>query len=306
MRVKVLQALYAFIQSGNDDLIAGEKDLIYGLDKTYDLYLYQLLLLGELVHQERMLMEENRHKHLASAEDLNPKLYFIENRVLLQIAEHKPLNEACKKRKISWAKNQDLVRRLLLHIKQQKYFADYLNGEKPDFQSDREFVLKLIKKDLLTFELLHAFYEEKSIYWLNDWELVGIMLLKNIKAVSEAPHSSFELLDLYKEDDDKAFARDLFLKTIVKSPGLDEMIGANTKNWDIERIALMDVIIMKMAITEILSFQRIPVKVSLNEYIELSKMYSTAKSQMFVNGVLNKMVEELEASNKINKFVKGI
>ncbi|HAJ99930.1 MAG TPA: transcription antitermination factor NusB [Bacteroidales bacterium] len=304
LRVKVLQALYAFFQSGNSDLSAGEKELFFGIDKTYDLYLYQLSLLGELQHQEQRIVEENRNKHLPVASDLNPSLHFAQNRLLQMVAEHKQLKELCKRNKIYWNEHQDLVKKLLLHIKQQHYYIEYQQLPQTDFEIDRDFVVKMIKKDLLNFELLHAFYEEKSIYWLNDWELVGIMLMKSIKTVANEPQTPFALLELFKEETDKAFARDLFLRTILKSGEWDEIIGANTKNWDLERIALMDVIIMKMALTEIMGFQQIPVKVSLNEYIELSKMYSTPKSQVFVNGVLNKMVEELDASSKIHKFAK--
>jgi N utilization substance protein B len=307
LRVKVLQSLYAFFQSGNNDLSSGEKELFHGIEKIHDLYLFQFLLLVELHHQEARTIEDNRNKYIPTSEDLNPNKRLLENRVLGLISESKELESLCKRRKITWDKHQDIVRKLLTHLKQQPYYKAYLEKESVGFDDDREFIVKLIKKDLFHFELLHSFYEENSIYWIDDWELVNMMMVKTIKGIeSDAPDQSLVLMELYKDPEDKVFARELFARTILNQKEMDEAISAKTKNWEIDRIALMDVIIMKMALTEILKFDHIPVKVSLNEYIELSKMYSTPKSNQFINGVLDKLVEEFIATNKINKNVKGL
>lgn len=305
MRVKVLQSLYAFFQSGNNDLAAGEKELLFGIEKIFDLYLYQFSLLAELFHQEERIIEDNRNKHLPTLEDLHPNTRFVENHLLRMAASDQALAGHCRKRKIGWENNQDIVRRLLAHIKQQHYYHAYMAAENVTVSDDLEFVVKLIKKDLVNFELLHSFYEEKSIYWIDDWELVNMMLVKTLKAVPAENKPALDLMPLFKDEEDQTFARELFKRTVLNQKETDELISAKTQNWDFERIALMDVIIMKMALTEILRFSEIPVKVSLNEYIELSKMYSTPKSKIFVNGVLDKLVEEMVQANKINKFVKG-
>ena len=306
LRVKVLQSLYAFFQSGNTDLGAGEKELLFGIEKIYDLYLYQLALLAELHRQEERILADNRNKHLLSAEDLNPNTRFVENQTLKIIAGHEALASKCKQRKIGWDNDLDIVRKLLAHIKQQHYYFTYMTQEETGFDQDRDFVVRLVKKDIVNFELLHSFYEENSIYWIDDWELVNVMLMKNIKGMDLAKGRGLLLMDLFKEDGDRVFARELFKRTILNRYELDSIISSKAQNWDLERIALMDIIIMKMALTEILKFSEIPLKVSFNEYIELSKMYSTPKSKGFVNGVLDKLVEEFVRDNKINKHVKGL
>ena len=303
LRVKVLQSLYAFFQSGNDDLASGEKELLYGIDKVYDLYLYQFQLLSELLFQAEKQLEENRNKHLPLEQDLNPNTRFILNACLRAIADDGLLKEFCKGRKIIWSDDLDLVRKLLAHIQQQKYYLDHIELPQTSINEDRDFVVKMIKKDLMHFELLHHFYEDKSIYWLDDWELVNKMMIKTLLGMDEE-NTSLALMELYKEEEDREFARELFRRTIVNESEMDRIIAARTQNWDIERIALMDIIIMKMAITEILKFPNIPVKVSLNEYIELSKMYSTPKSKVFINGILDKLVEEFVQENKVNKLIK--
>jgi N utilization substance protein B len=306
LRVKVLQSLYAFFQSGNNDLALGEKELLFGIEKIFDLYLYQFSMLGELFLQEVRTLEDNRNKHLPTEEDLNPNTRLAENKVLQMIATHKAIASHCKQRKISWANNHDIVRKLLLHVKQQNYFHVYMSKAETSFADDREFVVRLIKKDLVNFELLHNFYEDISIYWIDDWELVNMMLVKTLKAIDPEKGLGLLLFDLFKEEEDRMFARELFKRTVLNHQDLDVHISAKTQNWDLERIALMDIIIMKMALTEILKFPEIPVKVSLNEYIELSKMYSTPKSKVFVNGILDKLVEDFVRDNKINKHVKGL
>ena len=305
LRVKVLQSLYAYHQSHNQDIASGEKELLYGIEKIYDLYLYQLTLLGELISQEERIMEENRLKRLPSPADLNPNRRFVDNACLKMIAENENLQKRASARKISWSNNQELVRKLLSKLKSQKYYAEYLDSSDEGPEEDTRFVIKLFKKDILPFELLHSFYEEQSIYWIDDWELVSKMLIKTLKQ-SDISNGKLALMDLFKDETDKGFAIELFRKAIINHRSFNEIISSKTRNWDVERIALMDMIIMEMALTEVLKFQDIPVKVSLNEYIELSKMYSTPKSKVFVNGVLDKLVEQFNREGKIHGASSGL
>jgi transcription antitermination protein NusB len=306
LRVKVLQSLYAFSQSGNDDLASGEKELLFGIEKIYDLYIFQFTLLSELHQQAIRIMEENRNKLLPGPDDINPNTRFVDNHCLQSLASNSMLKDIAGKRKIKWNNDLDLVRKLLSHIQQQNYYHTYMNQDDISPEQDMEFVVKVVKKDLMNFELLHHFYEEKSIYWIDDWELVNKMIVKTLKNSVDKKSGGMELLELFKDMEDRDFARDLFKRTILNQDDLDKIIQAKTQNWDIDRIALMDVLIMKMALTEILKFPEVPVKVSLNEYIELSKMYSTPKSKVFINGILDKLVEEFVRDNKINKSVKGL
>lgn len=299
--MKVLQSLYAFVQSGNTDLAAGEKELFFGIEKIYDLYLHQFMLLDALLQQAGRQIEENRVKRLPSQQDLHPNTRFVDNECLRMIAASPSLASQARERNIGWENEQELVRRLLLHIQQQAYYREYMQQEAGGYLADREWVIRMVKKDLMHFERLHHYYEEKSIYWLDDWELVNKMLIKTLLNSTGEDGAKLSLMPLYKEEEDKEFARALFGRTVLNMKSLDPVIAAKTENWEVERIALMDILIMKMAVTEILHFEEIPLRVSLNEYIELSKMYSTPKSKMFVNGVLDKLVEEFVSQNKISK-----
>lgn len=304
LRVKVLQSLYAYFQSHGKGLEEGERELLHGIEKIYDMYLYQLTLLAELLTQEERIQEENRAKRLPSPEDLDPNMGFLENRCLQMIAGDETLASKAKKRGVRWRENRELVRKELQRIKQQRYFREYLESRDGEWETDVRFVIRMIKKSILPSEALHSFYEEKSIYWIDDWELVNMMLVRTLKQSAEKGEHLL-LMGLYKDPGDKAFARALFHKTILNHEDFNGVISAKTKNWDIERIALMDMIIMEMALAEILKFPEIPVKVSLNEYIELSKIYSTPKSKVFVNGVLDKLVEEFIRDNKIPGHLPG-
>ncbi len=304
LRVKVLQSLYAFFQSGNTSLDSGEKELLFGIDKIYDLYLYQLTLILDIGRQARKMIEDNKNKKIPSTEDLSPNPRFVENKCLKGIENSPQLEKKLKERKISWAQAPEISRKIFLHFKESRHYYEYMASPGTTWEQDRDIILKLLKSYICESELLHYFYEENSIYWLDDWELVNKMIIKNIKAMKNGDEGDFQPMNLYKDLDDKRFARELFKKTILLDKEFAPMIAAKTQNWDIERIALMDIIIMKMALAEITRFPEIPVKVSLNEYIELSKMYSTPKSKVFVNGVLDKLVEELASENKIQKSNK--
>ncbi|TVR43232.1 MAG: transcription antitermination factor NusB [Bacteroidia bacterium] len=305
LRVKVLQSLYAFMQSNNEDLSSGEKELLYSIDKIYELYLFQLMLLAELVYQEDQLMGENMSKYLPTDEERDPNRRMVENKTLRLIADDPILQKKARNKGVNWQGERELVRKLIQQIKKQAYYKAYMSEETVDEEADLRFVLKMINKDILPGDALYSFYEEKSIYWLDDWELVNKMIIKTLKNIREAD-GKLVLMDLYKDPADKKFAVELFRKCILNHREFHTIISAKTKNWDVERIALMDMIIMEMALTEILKFPEIPVKVSLNEYIELSKIYSTPKSKIFVNGVLDKLVEEFIRDKLISPAVSGL
>ncbi len=306
LRVKVLQSLYAFFQSGNTALTIGEKELFYGIEKIYDLYLYQLSLIIEIGKQAQRKIDDNKNKQVPSADDLTPNTRFVNNKVLLAISNSESLEKKISQRKISWAKAPEVVRKIYLQFKDSKHYQTYLSSQQSSYEQDRDLMLKLLKNYICENELLHHFYEENSIYWLDDWELVNKMIIKSLKSITNESEPVFEPMKLYKDIEDKDFALELFRRTILNEKEFAPMIASKTQNWDIDRIALMDIIIMKMALAEIIKFPQIPVKVSLNEYIELSKMYSTPKSKIFVNGVLDKLVDELANENKISKITKGV
>jgi N utilization substance protein B len=306
LRVKVMQALYAFFQSDNKDMSKGEKELLTSIDKIYDLYVYLLLLLVEIRDQADRILTEAKNKRLPTESDLNPSTRFIENAVIRQIAENARLKKEVSNRKITWQTDDELVRKILTVIKNSDDYKKYVETPVHTFETDKQFMIDIYKNCIEEHELLEHYFEERSIYWVDDLRLAHSAVLKTFEGLTES-ENGFMMMSLYKDEaEDKQFVIDLFRKTIYNEKDSEQVISEKTKNWEVERIAMMDILLMKMAITEILHFQSIPVKVSLNEYIEISKLYSSPKSKMFINGILDKLVQDFKRDNKLAKTGRGL
>ncbi|MBI2271012.1 MAG: transcription antitermination factor NusB [Bacteroidetes bacterium] len=306
LRVKVMQALYAFFQSDNKDRGKGEKELLNSIEKIYDLYVYLLLLLIEIRDQAERITADARNKRLPTESDLNPSTLFIDNAVVKQLSENSRLKKEVTNRKITWQTDDELVRKILTTIKNSQEYQQYMNGGEHSYETDKQFILAIYKNCITDFELLEHYFEEKSIYWVDDLRLAHNGVLKTIEGLSSSAND-FALMPLYKDEaEDKQFVIDLFRKTILHEKDSEQVISEKTKNWEVERIAMMDILLMKMAITEILHFESIPVKVSLNEYIEISKLYSSPKSKMFINGILDKLVQDFKRDSKLVKTGRGL
>jgi transcription antitermination protein NusB len=312
LRIKVLQALYAHFISQNDRVDNGERQLFVSIDKLFDLFFYQLSLLVEITDFERQRMEEAKSKFLPTNEELNPNTRFTDNRLIAQIAKNRDYIRHVELLKISWADDDELIRKLNNQIRESKEFELYLTQEKDSYDADKSFILKIFQKFICQSELLHSIYEEKSIYWSDDFDTVSILIQKAIKDYRQ-DWDEFKpmptLFDNKGTDDskeDREFVKLLYRKTIIHSAEFEEIIERKADNWDYERIALMDIILLKMAITELTDFPSIPIKVTLNEYIELSKSYSTPKSKVFINGILDNLISEFKESNKIKKTGRGL
>ncbi len=308
LRIKTFQALYAYYQS--DDKIVGkfDKELMLSLERMHDLYLVLLTLGEELKHLSKLKMEDAKKKRLPGEEDLNPNTRFIDNKIFELLAENTSLNASIKAKKLSWSADQELMGKFLNFTREHKVYEEYMAAEESSFELDKKFVVNFYKKIIPEFELLISEIEDKSIFWgYDELDFVLSMVIKSIKRFDEKSTSSEELLPLYNDKvEDVKFVKDLLKKTIANDAENSKLIGEKTKNWDVDRIAMVDVLLMKMALTELLHFKSIPVKVTLNEYIELSKWYSTPKSKVFVNGVLDKLVANLKDSGKLKKVGTGL
>jgi N utilization substance protein B len=302
-----MQALYAFLQADNHDLSKAEKQLHASIDKVYELYVFILSLLPELRDFALKSQEEAKLKRLPTQEDLHPNTRFVENKAIAAIANNKAFQRAVNGYKIAWSNEQELIKKIFLEVKASEFYTHYMQDATVNYAQERDFLAKIVKGILEDFEPLNYFFEEKSILWTDDFDLAFSMVIKTIKQIPEnKPEENF-MLPLYKDEaDDKAFMLDLFRKTILNNEAYEKLIGEKTQNWEVERIAMMDVLLMKMAITEILNFSTIPTKVSLNEYIELSKNYSTPKSQVFVNGILDKLLADFKAKGELKKTGRGL
>jgi len=312
LRIKVLQALYSHFISGNDRVDNGERQLFVSIDKLYDLFIYQLSLLAEITDFEKLRMEEAKLKFLPTADELNPNTRFTDNRFITQIVKNRDYQKHVDLLKISWADEDELIRKLNNQIRESKEYARYLAQEDDSYEADKNFIIKIFVKFICKSELLQSIYEEKSIYWADDFDTVSVLIQKTIKDFREGWDEFKPLPSIFgvnDEDDskeDREFVKQLFRKTIIHSSEFEEIISRKADNWDYERIAQMDIILLKMAITELTEFPSIPVKVTLNEYIELSKSYSTPKSKVFINGILDNLISEFKVSKRIKKTGRGL
>lgn len=306
LRIKVLQQLYAFELDGEASLRVYEKNLSHSIEKMFDLYYYYLLLIIEL----RILAEqknlEGKSKHVPSEKDLNPSQRFVNNRLIKSLAENPVLAHRLQERGISWANEMDLVKGLFKKIRDEEFYKEYLDSNDNSVEADVLFTIELFKKHIVNNELIYTYFEDQSIFWIDDIDLVASMIIKSFKR-SRDTEGQVEILDLFKEEkEEREFYKKLFKEAVNKKEEVDAIIREHTNNWDIERIAMMDILLMRLAVTEAITFNSIPVKVSLNEYIELAKQYSTNKSNSFVNGILDKSFQELKKSGKIQKTGRGL
>lgn len=305
IRIKVLQAIYGFMQSGHTDLKTGEENLKHSIDKIYDLYLIQLALAIELLHESYREREDARNKYFPTEDDLKQDTSFTQNRILNTLSSNEALQKMFKSKKISWQLRLDIPQKIFRKIRFSDFYKAYLQKASPTLQDDKNFIINCFESFIFNDEILESYYEELSIHWADDIYIANVAVLKTIQSIEEG--KTFKLPRLLNDaEGDMQFAYDLFRKTIIHNDNFDELIKMKVQNWEMERIAMMDMLLMKMALTELLYMPSIPVKVSLNEYIELSKMFSTMKSNIFINGILDKLVADLREENKITKTGRGL
>lgn len=311
-RVKVLQALYAYFQGGEPRIEVAEKNLLTSLDKFRELYYHQISFLLEVIHFYRFRMEEAKTKFFPTPEEVNPNYKLSENRLILQLQENKDLADQISHFRISWTEEQEMVRKVHQKLKGSKDLAEYLASGESSYKEDQEFLEKLFRKFIAKSPELQFYFSERSIFWEDDFEDAALLVIKTIRLLSDEWGERSKVETLFtkgpeeSEADDRKFITGLFRKTITKSDEWEKLIDARTRNWELERIALTDILLIKMALTELTQFSQIPVKVTLNEYIEISKQFSSQKSKSFINGILDKLVADLTESKKIKKTGRGL
>jgi N utilization substance protein B len=306
LRIKALMAFYAFNRREDDDLPKAENELIFSIDKTYDLYHYLMQLILELSDVASEKIDQARQKKIPSPEDLNPNLRFINNRIIDQLRHNLALQKYINARKLSWINYYHIVRILYNKLIAWETYHEYMNSPENNYQLDKKFLIRLINELFANSEDLVNCLEEQSIYWNDDMEYIIIMIEKTLKKLKSDSGEKSPLMPLFKNEEDENFVRILFRKAVLNEKKCSELIDNNTTNWELERIALMDILVMQLAITEILEFPEIPVKVTLNEYIEIAKYYCTSKSSTFVNGILDNIVKEIREKGLYNKYGRGL
>ena len=300
-----MQTIYAMHQSGSDNLEKQEKFLTASLENILDLYLIMLSTLTEIRKKEIEFIEISKKKHLATPEERNPNLRFINNPVLIALEESNSLSIAIEDRKINnWSINDDTILMLLQAVKQSDLYSNYMDKKSVTFEEERFFIADLFSDVIAPNDKLYSYLEDFKLTWVDDIPVVNTEILKQLKKFSI--DEDFRIAKLYKDVEDIDFASTLFRKTVLNEDKLAKEFIDKTPNWDIERIAELDTIILKMAICEFLNFPSIPLKVTINEYLELAKEYSTPKSSIFINGILDNLVKDLQANNKIKKVGRGL
>ncbi len=286
-------------------MAVSEKNLMHSIDKAYGLYLQMLTLITDVKRYAEERIELGRNKKLPTFEDLHPNTLFVSNEVVAQLESDKALNDRLTKASLGWQRYPELIRHLYNKMSDSDYFKAYMAlptaAYKDDVRMVQEFYIQTVQDD----ELLESVVEEQSILWSDDIDFALIMVVRTLENCRQN-QSRVPLLDAYKDDDDKQFVQELFRKTVMGFDGFQEYIERFTKNWDVERIAFIDNLIMAAAMAELTGFDSIPVKVTMDEYIEISKYYSTPGSSLFINGVLDKIAASLTEEGRIGKKGRGL
>lgn len=306
IRVKVMQSIYALSQSHSDQVDKELKFINMSIANMHDLHILTLDLFVKLSQYAENQLALSQKKYLATSEEKNPNKKFIQNAIIRHLVENENLKDAVKNRNINdWELNDEYVRIVYDAMLKSDVYKKYMNSTETSYDADRAFVAKLFSNVIAPNEKLYEYFEDQKLTWLDDVPVVNTLILKSIKQAKPGKERIF-LSELYKDDEDKVFVRDLFRKTVLNDEMLTAEIQGKTPNWDKDRIANLDLILLKMAICELLKFPSIPAKVTINEYIELAKEYSTSKSSMFVNGILDKLIKEYKKENKLNKIGRGL
>jgi transcription antitermination protein NusB len=308
IRIKTFLALYAYIFSNNKELDKGERELLFSLKKVYELYITFLSAFNEIKVLAEEKIENAKTKNRPTEDDLNPNLKFVNNRAFALLNQNSQLQKDISNMNVMWSTDGafTVISQIYQEIKKSDEYQAYMNSGADSFGEDKNFLISIFKENIVNNELLHDVLEDNSIFWNDDLDIVAIATIKTIENLSENDSGFETLTPLFKDEDDETYAKLLFRNAILKDAECQKLIGAQTKNWDVDRLAKTDVILMNMAIVEALDFPSIPVKVTMNEYIEISKFYSTPKSKGFINGILDKIFNQLKSDGKINKMGRGL
>ena len=300
IRIKIVQLTYAYYQNGNKNIDSSEKELLFCLSKAYDLYNYLLELIVAITHEERHRVEIATQK--ANREGLEaPSQKFAFNKFAVQLEENKMLNTFLEEQKLSWDNDIEFIRKMCTQIESSSIYQEYMENPDDSYEADREVWRKLYKQLIQENSDIDALLEEKSLYWNDDKEVVDTFVLKTIKRFDAANKSEQELLPEYRDEEDREFARKLFRATILNADTYQRYMSETSRNWDFSRLAYMDVVIMQIAIAEMLTFPNIPISVTINEYVNLAKLYSTPKSGGYINGMLDAIARYLVDTGKLLK-----
>ncbi len=305
LRAKAMQSIYAHYRSG-DDVRKVEKNMMREIDEIQNLYYYLLNFLKALQAEAEKKIETGLQKNLPTEEEKNPNLKFVNNRVFQILNENNILNAFTEKHKEFTWDAEVYPSKVLKQLQSRDLYKDYMHSDKNSFAEDKKFMLKVFEKFVAPNEEISEFISDKNLHWADDLHIANTMVLNTLKNLKEDQPPTEPLLTLVKDEEHLEFTQDLYRKTIAHEKETTQIIDEKASNWELDRIALVDRIILQMALTELLYFPNIPPKVTINEYVEMAKAYSTPNSKIFVNGILDKTLKELKSNDKLNKYGAGL
>ena len=300
IRNKVVQLTYAYYQNGNKNIDSAEKELLFSLSKAYDLYAYMLALIPAVARESRKYLEVAQSKAQREGTAM-PSQKFAYNRFAIQVEENTALNDILDAKKISWNDHPEFVNKLYLQITDSQIYKEYMDSSDDSYEADRELWRKLFRTRIENNEGIDSILEEESLYWNDDKEIVDTFVVKTIKRFDEKAGHKQAILPEYASEEDIDFARKLFRAAILNADEYQHYMGEMSRNWDFNRLAFMDVIIMQIAIAEMMTFPGIPINVTINEYVEIAKLYSTPRSGGYINGILDPIARMLVKSGRMLK-----
>ena len=306
IRTKVVQNVYSFYQQADKTLLTAQKDLNNSCAETYDLYHILLQLIPEITHEAELRTEALKEKFFATEEEKHPKMHFVQNRFAEQIFCNRQLAKYLEENKsirFFWSSHMETIDSLYQQIRESEQYAAYMALEKPTYEDDKTIWRQIFTKIFEDNEFLKSCFEDEKLYWVSDYDTVISFVIKTIRRFNENSGSEQELLPLFDSEDDQRFATKLFRSSIENCDEYRQLINQRLNNWKLDRLAVMDLVIMQVAVAEIINFSNIPIQVSINEYIELAKEYCSEQSPKFVNGILDDIVKQLKAEKKLTKAV---
>ena len=303
IRIKVVQLTYAYYQNGNKNIETAEKELLFSLSKAYDLYNYLLALIVGITHESRRHLEVAQSRANREGTEM-PSQKFAYNRFAMQLEENKMLNDFIESKKLSWDDEPEFLKKIYTQITESQIYKDYMESTEDNYDTDREVWRKIYRNLIQDNADLDTLLEEQCLYWNDDKEVVDTFVLKTIKRFEEKNQSKQELLPEYSNEEDKDYARKLFRATIMNADEYQHFMSEASRNWDFSRLAYMDIVIMQIAIAEMMTFPSIPVSVTINEFVEIAKLYSTPRSGGYINGMLDAIARHLVQSGKLLKHME--
>ena len=303
IRIKTVQLTYAYYQNGSKNIDSAEKELLFSLSKAYDLYNFLLALIVSITREAQRHLEVAQSRAQREGTEM-PSQKFVNNRFALQLEGNKMLNDFMETQKKTWNDEPEFLKKMYQLVADSQIYKDYMASPEDSYEADRELWRKLYRTLIQHNEDLDALLEEQSLYWNDDKEVVDTFVLKTIKRFEEKNQSHQELLPEYDNEEDKDYARKLFRATIMNGDEYQHFMSEASRNWDFSRLAYMDIIIMQIAIAEMMTFPSIPINVTINEYVEIAKLYSTPRSASYINGMLDAIARHLTKTGKLLKHIE--